>query len=114
MRAEHQRGQAAVELLGVACALAIALMIAWQLVVAAQTWQAAQSAARSEARARSVDVPAGRAARAVLPTDLAHRAQVRLLHVGNREVVRVRIEVPRVLPFGPAVGAVSGEAEIVR
>jgi hypothetical protein len=92
----------------------IALMIAWQMVVAAQVWQAAQSAARSEARARSVDVPAGRAARAVLPADLATRAQVRRFRVGDREVVRVRIEVPRVLPFGPPLGAVSGEAEVVR
>lgn len=113
MRAEHQRGQAAVELLGVACALMIALMLAWQLIVAAQAWQAAQSAARSGARAGSVDGPVARAARAVLPADLAGRARVERVSRNGRDLVRVRIRIPRVLPFGPDLGLVDAEAEVV-
>jgi hypothetical protein len=101
MRAEHQRGQAAVELIGVACALGVALMLAWQLVVAAQAWQAAQSSARTAARAGAVGAPIVRAARTVLPPALAEGVQVDRITTGGRDVVRVRIRVPRVVPLWP-------------
>lgn len=101
MRAEHQRGQAAVEMVGVACALGVALMLAWQLVVAAQAWQAAQSSARTAARAGAVGAPIVRAARTVLPPALAEGMRVDRLTEGGRDVVHVRIRVPRVVPMWP-------------
>ncbi len=114
MRAEQQRGQAAVELLGVACALIVALTMAWQLIVAAQAWQAAQSAARTAARAGSVGAPVVRAARTGLPSDLAGRAQVRQVRIDGHDVVRVRVRVPQVIPLWVRPVWVQGEAEVVR
>ncbi len=110
MSKRRHDGQAAVEVVGVALALGIALLVGWQALVAAHTWQAAQSAARSAARAGSVGAPVARAALTVLPDRLAKRARV---HTGSG-TIEVRVAIPSVVPWIDSLGSVSGAAGVVR
>jgi pilus assembly protein CpaE len=113
MRRGHQRGQAAVETIGVAIALAFLTLVGWQAVVAAYTWQTVQSAARTAARAGSVGAPVERAALAVLPDRLATRATVATLRDQSGHVrIRVRVPIPRVLFGRGGMGTVTGEAPV--
>jgi hypothetical protein len=110
-----ERGQAAVEVVGVAFALAFLTMVGWQAVLAAHAWQAAQGAARTAARAGLVGAPVERAALAVLPRRLATRAMVTLrTDRSGGAHVRVRVPVPRILSPRGGLGWVTGEAEIPR
>jgi hypothetical protein len=115
MRRERQRGQAAVELVGVAVVLGFLTLVGWQAVVAAYAWQTAQSAARTAARAGSVGAPVERAALAVLPDRLATRATV-VLVTDRRGRVRVRVQVPipRVMSGRGSMGTVAGEADVTQ
>ncbi len=108
-----QRGQAAVEAVAATLALAFLTLVGWQAVVAAHAWQSAESAARTAARAGSVGAPVKRAALAVLPRRLATRATVSVSpDPSGRLRVRVRVPIPRVLPGGESVGAVTGESRL--
>lgn len=113
MRRTGQRGQAAVETIGVAIGLTMLVLLGWQAIVAAGTWQTAQSAARSAARAGQVGAPVERAALAVLPDRLAKRAHVttRTGHDGV-ERVRVRLVIPSVVPWVGRIGSVTAEVEV--
>lgn len=115
MRRERQRGQAAVETVGVAVALAFLTLVGWQAVVAAYTWQTAQSAARTAARAGSVGAPVEQAALAVLPRRLATRATVETIGgAAGQARIRVRLAIPRIIPGRGAIGTVAGEAPVGR
>lgn len=110
-RRRTQDGQSAVELLAIVPALVVLALVAWQIAVAAHAWTVAQGAARSASRAHEVGAPAERAARAVLPDGYARGAHV---DTPGDDRVRVRLAVPRVLPFGPAPGYVAAEARLDR
>ena len=94
-----QRGQATVELVALLPALLLVALVGWQLAVAAYSWTAAGGAARAGARAAEVGAPAREAALAALPGRLARGARV---EEGRDGGVRVRVEVPRVVPLLPA------------
>lgn len=104
------RGQATVELVALLPALALLVLVCGWLVAGAYTWSLAGGAARAGARAAEVGAPAEAGARAVLPTGHARRARVTVDDGGR---VRVRLEIPRLLPFLPVV-RVTGEAEVAR
>ena len=74
-----QRGQAAVELLGVLPALLGLALVGWLLVAAAHAWLLADGAARAGADAAAAGGDPGRAVRNALPP-------------GYRGVVRVEVE----------------------
>jgi len=74
-----QRGQAAVELLGVLPALLALALVGWLLVAAAHAWLLADGAARAGADAAAAGSDPGRAVRDALPP-------------GDRGAVRVRVE----------------------
>jgi hypothetical protein len=113
MRRERQRGQSAVETVGVAIVLAFLTLVGWQAVVAAYAWQTAHSAAHIAARAGSVGAPVERAALTVLPNHLATRAMVTSTRgADGRRRVRVQVRVPRVLPGRGGMGAVVGVGQV--
>lgn len=87
-------------------ALVLVALIGWQLAVAAYAWTAAGGAARAGARAAEVGAPAREAALAALPGRLARGARVE----EGRGGVRVRVEVPRVVPLLPRLPAIAVEA----
>jgi hypothetical protein len=108
----RQRGQAGIELVGVALALMLVALAGWQAILAAYAWQTAQSAARSGARAGSVGAPVERAALTVMPDRLAGRARVATVAAGEgATAVRVSVPVPWIIP-GPGMGAVDARMEI--
>jgi len=111
----RERGQASVEVLGVAIAVGFLALVGWQAVLAAYAWQTAQGAARTAARAGSVGAPVERAALAVLPDRLATRANVTLVTDRSGTVrVRVRVPIPRVLSGRGSFGTVDGVATVAR
>jgi hypothetical protein len=93
-RAESQRGQASVELLGVLPAVLLAALAAWQLVLAGHTLWLAGNAARVAARAEAVGRDPATAARTALPAHL-RRGLVVAGRSGGR--VDVRVKVPLVV-----------------
>ena len=103
-RGRAQDGQSAVELVALVPALLLLALVAWQIAVAAHAWTFAQGSARAGARAHEVGAPVGRAARGVLPAGYARRA---LVDTPRDDRVRVRLAVPRVVPFGPRPGEVA-------
>jgi hypothetical protein len=105
------RGQATVELVALLPALALLALVCGWLVAGAYAWSLAGGAARAGARAAEVGAPAEAAVRAALPGGHARRARVTVDDGGRR--VRVRLDVPRPLPFLP-VARVTGEAEVAR
>jgi hypothetical protein len=107
----RQRGQAVVELLALLPAIVMLGLIGWQLSVAGHAWTLAGGAARAGARALEVGAPAGAAALAALPSRYAMSAQVATVEDGpDGPRVRVRVAVPRVLPFMPRPGYVAVES----
>jgi hypothetical protein len=108
-RSSDTRGQATVELVALLPALAIVALLCAQLVVAGHAWTLAGGAARAGARAAEVGAPATAAATGALPAGHASRARVAVVDDGRR--VRVRLAVPRLLPFLPAT-TVAAEARI--
>jgi hypothetical protein len=102
-----QRGQATVELVALLPALLLVALVGWQLAVAAYAWTAAGGAARAGARAAEVGAPAREAALAALPGRLARGARV---EEGRDGGVRVRVEVPRVVPLLPRLPEIAVEA----
>lgn len=106
MSSSRQRGQSSVELVAVIPALVIACLLVWQLAAAAHAWLSAAGAARAAARAAAVGAPPHEAARATLPPTLARTARTE--SDGSR--VRVRVSVPRLLPFVVGFGALPLEA----
>jgi TadE-like protein len=93
-RLHDERGQAAVEFVGVLPFVFVAGLIAWQLVLAGHVAWDAAGAARSGARAALVGRNAGAAARAALPAPL--RSGTRVVAAGGRGV-RVSVPIPLVL-----------------
>jgi hypothetical protein len=108
-RRRAQDGQSAVELVALVPAIVLLALAGWQIAVAAHAWTLAQGSARAAARAHEVGAPVSRAALAVLPAGYARRARV---DTPGGDRVRVRLPVPRVLPFGPAPGHVAAEARL--
>ncbi len=104
MKRRRDSGQAAVELLGVVCALVLCAAVLGQLVVAAHTWQMVRHAAQVAARAERVGAPPIEAARAVLPVALAARAEIS--HSSDPALVSVGVAVPSLLPWVGDVGRV--------
>ena len=104
----RQRGAVALELVATLPFLGLALLVAAQIAISgAALWSAAISA-RAGARAQQVGSEPGPAARRALPPPLREGAGV--THgEGVGEGVRVRVEVPKLLPGLPpiAVGAHS-------
>ncbi len=94
-----ERGSASVELIGALPFLGLALLLAVQIALAgAALWGAAVSA-RAGARAVAIGREARPAARRALPTALRGGARV-----SDRDGVRVRVRVPRLLPGHAAAG----------
>src|SRR3954447_21253038 len=83
---ESERGQAAVELLGVLPAALLVALAAWQLVLAGQSAWLAARAAHSGARAQSVGKDPERAARSAIPHPLRRGLQVRAAPDGTVSV----------------------------
>lgn len=96
------------ELVAILPALVLVALLCWQLVAAGYVWTLAGGSARAGARALEVGAPAERAARGALPA--GHAAGARITTAGaadGRWRVRVRLAVPRILPFVPAVHVVA-------
>ena len=74
---ESERGQAAVELLGVLPAALLVALAAWQLVLAGQSVWLTARAAHSAARAQAVGKDPERAARTAIPSPLRRGLRVR-------------------------------------
>src|SRR2546425_4745234 len=100
-----ERGQAAVELVGLLPLLAVAVALMWQAALAGQAIWLASSAARAAARADAIGLDAAAAARRVLPARLE-----RGLGVSSRGdgTVAVSIRVPSVV--GGALATVGARA----
>lgn len=103
----RQSGQATVELVALLPLLLLAALIGWQLAVAGYAWTVAGGAARAGVRAHEVGAPARAAALAALPGSYARGARVEASADGE---VRVRVDVPRVVPLLPRLGEVRVEA----
>lgn len=97
------------ELVALVPAIVLLALVAWQIAVAAHAWTLAQGSARAASRAHEVGAPSTRAALAVLPPGYARRARV---DTPGDARVRVRLVIPRVLPFGPAPGHVAAEVPL--
>jgi Flp pilus assembly protein TadG len=102
--AHGEEGTASVELVAVVPFLLLAMLAVAQIALAGQALWAASVAARAGARAAVVGRDPTGAARAALPPSLPAAAKVE-----NEEGVRVRVEVPRLIPSLPPlrVGATS-------
>src|SRR4051794_39065234 len=74
---ESERGQAAVELIGVLPAALLVALAAWQLVLAGQSEWLAARAGHSAARAEAVGKDPERAARSAIPFPLRRGLRVR-------------------------------------
>src|SRR3954447_24007752 len=83
---ESERGQAAVELLGVLPAALLVALAAWQLVLAGQSAWLAARAAHSGARAQAVGKDPERAARSAIPHPLRRGLRVRAAPDGTVSV----------------------------
>jgi pilus assembly protein CpaE len=89
----HERGQAAVELIGILPALLLLLALGWQLLLAGQaTWLAA-NAARVAARSQAVGGDPTAAARSSLPSYLERHLEV----IADGQRIKVRLRVPLVI-----------------
>ena len=91
-------GQASVELVAAIPLLLFLCALVAQLAVAGYALWSAGAAARAGARAGYVGGRAAGAARQSLPTVLRHGARV-----SDREGVRVRVAVPRLIPGLPTI-----------
>jgi hypothetical protein len=113
-RRRGQRGQALVELVALLPAIVLVGLVGWQMAVAGYAWTVAGGAARAGARASEVGAPAPAAALAAVPGGLAAGAEVVTLDGGpdGRRRVRVRLRMPRVLPFVPLPGRLVAEAPV--
>ena len=101
---ESERGQAAVELLGVLPAALLVALAAWQLVLAGQSAWLAARAAHSGARAQAVGKDPERAARSAIPHPLRRGLRVRAAPDGTVSVA-LRLHPP--LAGGRAVRVAS-------
>lgn len=110
MERERNSGQAAVELLGVVCALVLAAAVLGQLVVAAHTWQLVRHAAHVAARAERVGAPPIEAAHSVLPVALASRATI--THSREAASISVGVPVPSLIPWIGDLGRVSASVSV--
>ncbi len=106
-RVRNDRGQAAVELLGLLPLLGVLALAAWQLVVLGESWWLAGVAARAAGRAALAGADAPAAARAALPLGWSRRVAVR---GGAGRPLVVRIRVPAVVGTG-ALGSVGAEVD---
>jgi hypothetical protein len=109
MRAE--RGQAAVELVGVLPFVLLAALVAWQLVLAGHAAWLAGHAARVAARADAVGEGIEAGARSALPHSHEAGLVVRRLPEGG---VRVSVPVPLLLPGWRGPVRVSAESSLGR
>ena len=87
-------------------ALVLIGLIGWQMAAAGYAWTLAAGSARAGARAAEVGAPVREAVRAALPVRYAADAAVS----GAGRGVRVRVSVPRVLPFVPVPRFLSATA----
>lgn len=102
--APNEKGSASVELIAVLPMLGLAALVAAQIAIAGGALWSAGIAARAGARAAHVGAEAGPAARRALPPPLRGDSTV-----DERNGVRVRVRVPKLLPGMPrlTVGARS-------
>jgi len=80
---ESERGQAAVEMLGVLPAALLVALAAWHLVLAGESAWLAARAAHSAARAQAVGKDPERAARTAVPSPLRRSLRVRVAPDGT-------------------------------
>jgi hypothetical protein len=101
-----------VELVALLPAIVLVGLLGWQMAVAGYAWTVAGGAARAGARAGEVGAPAREAALAAIPGRLGEGAEVVTLDggPGGHRRVRVRLVMPRVLPFVPLPGHLTAEA----
>jgi hypothetical protein len=113
-RRRGQRGQALVELVALLPAIVLVGLLGWQMAVAGYVWTVAGGAARAGARGAEVGAPGTAAALAAVPGRLALGARVVTVEEGSdgRRRVRVRLRMPRVLPFVPLPGYLAAEAVV--
>jgi hypothetical protein len=102
-RASSERGQASVELIAAVPALILLALLAVQAGLAGWTLWSAQNAARASSRAAAVGGDPLAAARSALPDQLRDGASVRA-----GDMVRVRVQAPRVASPVPAFGVEAG------
>lgn len=104
----RERGQAAVEVVALLPLIALLVVGITQALLALDAWGAAHEAARAGARAELVGVPARDVVRPrVLGTRFAGaRVRVATTAAGAHRV-RVRVAVPRLLPWAPSLTAES-------
>ena len=102
------------ELVALLPAIVLVGLVGWQMAVAGYAWTVAGGAARAGARASEVGAPARAAALAAVPGRLGEGAEVVTLDGGGagRERVRVRLRMPRVLPFVPLPGHLVAEVPV--
>ena len=106
---ECERGQAAVELLGVLPAALLVVLAGWQLVLAGHALWLAGNAARAGARAQAVGADPRAAARRALPAYLRGGLSV---NGGQGGQVRVRVRIPIVAPAWGSPLRVSAAAAL--
>lgn len=95
-RGSRQRGAVSVELVASLPLLGLALLAAAQIAISGAALWSAAIAARAGARAEEVGGSPDAAARRALPPDLRDHASV-----SDRDGVRVRVRVPKLLPALP-------------
>ncbi len=100
------------ELVALLPALVLIGLVGWQMAMAGYAWILAGGAARAGARAAEVGAPARDAALRSLPEGYARGARAMVLD--SRPVVRIRLVVPRVVPFIPRLASVEAEALVRR
>jgi hypothetical protein len=93
-----ERGAASVELIAVIPLLALAVLLTAQLALAGGALWSAGIAARAGARAANVGGDPEAAARRALPGALREGAKVE-----DGDAVRVRVSIPRLIPWLPRV-----------
>jgi pilus assembly protein CpaE len=108
-RTDSERGQAAVELLGVLPALLLAGLACWQIVLAGHTLWLAGNAARVAARADAVGRDPRAAARRALPAHLRHGLIVK---GGGDGRIDVRVRLPIVVRGGASPLRVAASAAL--
>ena len=91
-------GQAAAELVAVLPVIVVLLLVCGQITAAGWTLWSAATAARAGARAEAVGDDGEGAAEALLPSRLGDGAEI---EAGAGGVVRVEVDVPRLLPGLP-------------
>jgi Flp pilus assembly protein TadG len=102
-RGSSERAQASVELIAAIPVLLLLALLVVQAGLAGWTLWSAQNAARAGSRAAAVGGDPGAAARSALPDQLREGASVQAA-----DVIRVRVQAPRVASTVPAFDLQAG------